>query len=250
MLSLRSRIGAVRRQVWCSFHTRLIPLGNRGPIVTFSFDDFPRTALTNGAVILERFGARGTYFVAMGLMGTSNDLGEQFRTADLRSLLERGHEVASHTFSHLSARDTPFEVFRQDVDRCEKAIRESIAVSPSNNFAYPYGEVTLTAKRQLGPRMRSCRGTCRGFNGPKVDLNLLRANSLYGGIDQGEAAKRLILENEKRRSWLIFYSHDVASKPSQFGCTPALLEAMVSFVADRRARMMTIADVMAELYQT
>jgi peptidoglycan/xylan/chitin deacetylase (PgdA/CDA1 family) len=224
-----------------------VPLGNRGPIVTFSFDDFPRTALTNGASIVERFGGRATYYVTMGLMGTDNHLGEQFRCADLRSLIERGHEVASHTFSHLSAQRTDFQVFRQDVDRCEKAIRESIAVGPSNNFAYPYGEVTLAAKRQLGPRMRSCRGTCNGFNGPEVDLNLLYANSLYGDVDQAEAARQLILENENRRSWLIFYSHDVASEPSRFGCTPALLEAVVSFTTERRARMMTVADVVAEL---
>jgi peptidoglycan/xylan/chitin deacetylase (PgdA/CDA1 family) len=247
MLSLHSRIGAVRRHVWCSFHSRLVPLGNRGPIVTFSFDDFPRTALTNGASIVERFGGRATYYVTMGLMDTDNHLGEQFRCADLRSLIERGHEVASHTFSHLSAQHTPFSVFRQDVERCEKAIRESIAVDPSNNFAYPYGEVTLSAKRQLGPRMRSCRGTCSGFNGPEVDLNLLRANSLYGDIDQAEAAKYLILENEARKSWLIFYSHDVVSTPSRFGCTPALLQAIVSFTAERGIKMMTVADVVAEL---
>lgn len=247
MLSLRSRIGGVRRYLWCSFHSRLVPLGNRGPIVTFSFDDFPRTALTNGASIVERYGGRATYYVTMGLMGTDNHLGEQFRIEDLRSLIERGHEVASHTFSHLSAQNTSFQVFRQDVDRCEKAIRESISVGPSNNFAYPYGEVTLTAKKQLGPRMRSCRGTCTGFNGPDVDLNLLRANSLYGDIDQADAAKQLILENENRRTWLIFYSHDVVRKPSRFGCTPALLEAVVSFASDRGARMMTVADVVGEL---
>jgi peptidoglycan/xylan/chitin deacetylase (PgdA/CDA1 family) len=247
MSSLRSRIGAVRRHIWCSFHSRLVPLKDRGPIVTFSFDDFPRTALTNGASIVERYGGRATYYVAMGLMGKQNDLGEQFCSADLRFLVDRGHEVASHTFSHLSAQHSSFEVFRKDVDRGEQAIRESVAVGPSNNFAYPYGEVTLTAKKRLGPQMRSCRGTCGGFNGPQVDLNLLRANSLYGDIDQVDAAKQLILENESRKSWLIFYSHDVVSEPSPFGCTPALLESVVSFAAERGGRMMTIADVIRQL---
>ncbi len=247
MLNLRRRIGTARRYVWSSFYSRLMPLGDCGPIVTFSFDDFPRTALTNGASIVERYGGRATYYVAMGLMGTDNQLGKQFRRTDLHCLIERGHEVASHTFSHCSAQNTPFQIFRKDVERCEEALRESIATGPSNNFAYPYGEVTLKAKKQLGLRMRSCRGTCSGFNGPEVDLNLLRANSLYGDIDQSEAAKELILENENRRSWLIFYSHDVASKPSRFGCTPGLLEAVVSFAADRGARIMTVADVVTEL---
>jgi peptidoglycan/xylan/chitin deacetylase (PgdA/CDA1 family) len=246
-MSLRSGIAKVRPHIWSSFYRRTIPLGNLGPIVTFTFDDFPRSALTVGGAIVERFGGRATYYVAMGLMGKSNNLGEQFRPTDLSCLVERGHEVASHTFGHLSARKTPVDAFLRDVDHCEEEIRRSIPLSASGNFAYPYGEVTLAAKKMLGPRMKSCRGTCGGFNGPDVDLNLLRANRLYGGSDQSEAAKQLIVENERRRSWLIFYSHDVASTPSRFGCTPDLLEDVVSSAAGRGARIMTVAEVLSEV---
>jgi peptidoglycan/xylan/chitin deacetylase (PgdA/CDA1 family) len=246
-MSLRLQMAKVRREVLCALHRRTVALGSLGPIVTFSFDDFPRSALTTGADIIEGFGGRATYYVSMGLRGKSNALGEQFDSTDLRSLVERGHEVASHTFSHLSARKTPFEEFLKDVNHCEKAIREDIDVEPSNNFAYPYGDVTLSVKKQLGLRMKSCRGTCSGLNGPGVDLNLLRANRLYGGVDQIEAAKRLILENEQLNTWLIFYSHDVACNSSQFGCTPALLESVVSFAADHSVRISTVAQVVTKL---
>jgi peptidoglycan/xylan/chitin deacetylase (PgdA/CDA1 family) len=183
----------------------------------------------------------------MGLMGTSNELGEQCCSGDLHSAVERGHEVANHSFSHLSARKTALKEFIEDVDRCEREIRESIAVNTSKNFAYPYGEVTLSVKRTLGSRMGSCRGTCGGFNGPDVDLNLLRANRLYGGCDQADAAKHLILENERRRSWLIFYTHDVNSRPSRFGCTPELLEDVVSFAADHCVGVLRVADVVTKI---
>jgi|SRR5579863_1665331 len=249
-MHLRSPIGNVRCQVLSSLHRRTVPLGNLGPIVTFSFDDFPRSALTSGTEIVERFGGRATFYVAMGLMNTTNALGEQFRAADLHSLVERGHEMASHTFSHLSARKTSLKDFLADVGYCERVIREDIAASPSGNFAYPYGEVTLAAKKCLGARMRSCRGTCGGLNGPDVDLNLLRANRLYGGIDQSEAAKRLIIENTGRKSWLIFYSHDVASSPSPFGCSPRLLEEVVSFAAGSGAKLMTVAEVLNQICGT
>jgi peptidoglycan/xylan/chitin deacetylase (PgdA/CDA1 family) len=246
-MSLRSQLAKVRLQILSSFCRRTAALGDLGPIVTFTFDDFPRSALTIGGGIVERFGGRATYYVSMGLMNTVNDLGEQFRSTDLHSLIERGHEVANHSFSHPSARKTLFEDFLKDVDHCEKAIRETTTADPSNNFAYPYGEVTLRVKRQLGPRMGSCRGTIGGLNGPDVDLNLLRANRLYGGIEQFDDAKRLILENEMQRSWLIFYSHDIDRNPSRFGCTPALLEEVVSFAANRGARIMTVSDVLTEL---
>jgi peptidoglycan/xylan/chitin deacetylase (PgdA/CDA1 family) len=248
-MSVRSQVGNVRRRILSSFYGRPVPLTIRAPIVTFSFDDFPRSALTSGAAILESFGARATYYVAMSLMNRTNDLGDQFRFEDLHALLEQGHELASHTFSHFSARQVDYDVFEQDVEKGERAIRECIGIPGSGNFAYPYGDVTLRAKRRLGPAFTSCRGTCGGLNGPDVDLNLLRANSLYGDVDRADGAKRLILQNQKLGHWLIFYSHDVAKRPSSFGCTPELLETICSFAAARGARFMTVAQVLQELGQ-
>jgi peptidoglycan/xylan/chitin deacetylase (PgdA/CDA1 family) len=248
-MSLRSRVGDVRRRLLCSFYRRPVPLGAHGPIITFSFDDCPRSALTSGAAVLEDFGARATYYITMSLMNTKNHLGEQFHDEDLRSVLGRGHELASHTFSHLSARQVSFDVFRNDVQRGEQAVRERMSLQGAGNFAYPYGDVTLMTKKRLGPQLMSSRGTCRGLNGPDVDLNLLRANRLYGDVDRAEEAKRLILENEEQGHWLIFYSHDVAATPSRFGCTPKHLEAVCAFAAARAARFMTVAQVIKEIGQ-
>jgi hypothetical protein len=89
-MSLRSQISKMRCEILCSLHRRTAALGDLGPIVTFSFDDFPRSALTTGADIIEKCGGRATYYVSMGLMGQRNDLGEQFESADLQVLVERG----------------------------------------------------------------------------------------------------------------------------------------------------------------
>lgn len=246
-MGLRLQLGKVRSAYLNRFYRRTIALGNLGPIVTFTFDDFPRTALTAGAEIIERYGARATYYVAMGLMGCENRLGEQFRRADLRALVERGHEVALHGSKHISARKSPVEEFIGDVADGERAIRECIPEGASSNFAYPYGEATLTTKRLLGRLVRSSRGTIAGLNGPEVDLNLLRANSLYGGDEQMNRVRHLILKNQAQKSWLIFYSHDVAEKPSPYGCTPSLLQEAVSFASAQGASLMTVVDVVMRL---
>jgi len=183
-------------------------------------------------------------------MGTTNNLGEQFHAEDLVSVVKRGHELASHTLRHLSARRVGYSAFHDDVKRGEQAIRgKTTGLATSGNFAYPYGDVTLHVKKKLGPDFMSCRGTYGGVNTLDIDLNLLRANSLYGDIDRAEAAKRLVLENEKQNGWLIFYSHDVTARPSPYGCTPQLLAAICSFAANRKARFMTVAQVMRELGQ-
>ena len=246
-MSLQTGIGTVRRRMLSQLLSRRVTLGNAGPIVSFSFDDFPRTAFTVAAPILQGFGARGTYYVTPGLMDTVNNLGEQYCLRDLQDLVEQGHELASHTHSHLSCREVPFHSFREDARRGRQAIFDQVGIADSGNFAYPYGDVTLRAKQALGLEMLSCRGTTPGINGPEVDLNLLHANSLYGDMAQLAAVERLIVENETRKGWLVFYTHDVCSRPSRFGCTPALFEAAVSFAAKGKAKIVTVADALAKL---
>lgn len=228
-------------------YRRTAALEDFGPVVTFTFDDFPRSALTVGADILESFKARATYYVSAGLMNAKNDLGPQFSCNDLHALVERGHEVALHGFDHLSARNTPIEKFIADVDRGEATLQQFLRAGTTRNFAYPYGHATLSAKRRLGPQMSSSRGTIAGLNGTVVDLNLLRANHLYGDIDELDRAQDLISENTRQSSWLIFYSHDVAEQPSPYGCTPSLLEKTVRFAVEQGATILTVADVVRTL---
>lgn len=246
-MSLRSQLGSVRRQVLGHLYSRRVPLGHRGPVVSFTFDDFPRSAYTVGGTILKRFGVPGTYYASISLMNSANELGEQFRRDDLDALVEDGHELASHTFSHISCHSVSSAQFLHDVEKGRKAIQELMGHADSGNFAFPFGDFRLSVRKALSTQLASCRSIWSGLNGPEVDLSLLRANSLYGHDDNAEMARRLILENENRSSWLIFYSHDVRPNPSRFGCTPSLLESAVSFAVRRGARVMTVAGVLAEL---
>lgn len=245
-MSVRSGLGAARRRVLCSLYRRTVSLGNRGPIVTFSFDDFPRTAYSVGGAILEQFEARGTYYTAAGLMNTSDELGDQFRSEDLDSLLEKGHELASHTYNHVSSRAVSCATFLEDVQKGRNAIKQFAGIN-STNFAYPFGDVTLQTKRNLRLGLASARSIFPGVNGPEVDLNLLRANSLYGDLDRAARAAELIRENAKRKSWLIFYTHDVRPNPSPFGCTPRLFEATVSCAVRSGCRILTVQEALSEI---
>jgi peptidoglycan/xylan/chitin deacetylase (PgdA/CDA1 family) len=245
-MTFRSQVALARRRLLSSLYCRLVPITDRGPIVSFTFDDFPRTAYTMGGQILKKFCARGTYYAAAGLMGTRNELGDQFCKDDLLALIEDGHELASHTFSHISCRSTSPDSFRREVEEGQRAVEELTGIAASN-FAFPFGEVTLRAKRTMSGKTASCRGIWQGLNGPDIDLNLLRANSLYGDSSQCDQVRRLIIENEQRKGWLIFYSHDVCPNPSRFGCTPRLLEYAVSLASEGSARILTVAETVSEL---
>jgi peptidoglycan/xylan/chitin deacetylase (PgdA/CDA1 family) len=213
-------------------------------VVSFTFDDFPRSAYTVAGAILDKYGVRATYYVAMGLMGTENHLGEHFRREDLDSLTRDGHELANHTFRHISSRSVGLNEFVQDVEKGASSLRSIQGGGAPRNFAYPFGDVTVRAKKALGSVVTSARGIIGGVNGPEVDLNLLRANGLYGDADCYERAKELVLMNERKNSWLIFYTHDVRPQPSRYGCTPELFQAVVALALDRGARLLPVSKVL------
>jgi peptidoglycan/xylan/chitin deacetylase (PgdA/CDA1 family) len=245
-MTLRSLASAAQRTVLCSFHRRMVPIGNHGPVVSFTFDDFPRTAYVVAGRILESFGARGTYYVAPKLMGTHNGLGEICNDQDLRSLLEKGHELGTQTLNHLSSRELSAQAFRLDV---EQGILEAeqMAGCQARNFSYPYGHVTLGTKKHLESLVSSSRGIFPGINGPEIDLNLLRANRLYGDMSGAPHVQQLIQQNVAQKGWLIFYTHDVEPNPSEYGCTPEFLEFAVSAAAQGGSRILTVEQSLGEI---
>ena len=244
-MTLRSQIAGVHRQALCFLARRDVQILSDRPLVSFSFDDFPRTALVVGGSILKDARIRATYYVAPALVDTVNGLGPQFQKDDLSLLLEAGHELASHTYSHISARSVPVTAYSEEVQKGYCSLAEAFGANASRHFAYPFGDVTLQVKRVVASSMLSCRGIYPGLNGPTTDLNLLHANSLYGDLDQLASARALVEENRRNKSWLIFYTHDVQPKPSPYGCTPGLLEQVVQAAIESGARIVTIGEAVA-----
>lgn len=240
---LRHYLGNVRHGIISAVGRREFRLPNVGPLVSFSFDDFPRSALHIGGAILKSYGLRGTYYAAMGLMGTANHIGPQFGAEDLAALLKDGHELGSHTFSHRSCRALPLREFEAEVIKGKEAVERVTGGGRFHSFSYPYGDVTLRARARIGAGLSSCRGIFPGINISPVDLNLLRANSLYSESFDLEAVSHLIRKNAEQCGWLIFYTHDLSDRPSAFGCTPSQFECVVKLVARAGATVLPVGKV-------
>jgi hypothetical protein len=60
---------AVRRSVRTALFARTVAMRNRRAIVSFTFDDFPSSAVSNGARLLEDHGARGTFYLTGSYCG-------------------------------------------------------------------------------------------------------------------------------------------------------------------------------------
>jgi len=178
-------------------------------------------------------------------MNVSNGLGDICTVDDLQSLLSKGHELGTQTYLHSSCREVSLSDFKRDVRDGIQAL-ERLTGHHHRGFAYPYGHVTVGAKKALRD-LASVRSIFPGINGPEVDLNLLLANRIYGDIEGAQPIRDLIAENMRQKGWLIFYTHDVRPKPSQYGCTPALFELAVSESVKSGSRVLTIDQVLGEI---
>jgi len=90
---------------------RTMKVNTQAPYISFTFDDFPRSALLQGGAILKSFGIAGTYYASFGLMGKQAPVGQIFLPEDLRELQRQGHELGCHTFGHCDAWRTKTPVF-------------------------------------------------------------------------------------------------------------------------------------------
>jgi peptidoglycan/xylan/chitin deacetylase (PgdA/CDA1 family) len=228
------------------------------PLISFTFDDFPRSAFVEAGSILTRYGAVGTYYASLGLMGNRSSMGPMYQFEDLKELVQRGHELGCHTFGHCHSWNTPPDEYEKSIVRNQQALTELLPGRFFETFAYPYSEPRLAVKRVASRYFRSCRGGGlkpgrylhrhaaggQTFNSGVIDLNYLCAFFLEQSRDHPEAVKSLIDQNARARGWLIFATHDVCPNPSPFGCTPAFFEQVVQWSLESGARVLPVVKVL------
>jgi peptidoglycan/xylan/chitin deacetylase (PgdA/CDA1 family) len=209
--------------------SKLLQLRNVAPLVTFTFDDVPASACEFGARILERQGARGTFYIAGSGCGTAGPDGPVRASIDqLRTIWSNGHEIGCHTYSHSAIRYMSLGELGAELDRNQSVVKKIDSTIVLRNFAYPYGDFSVRTKRFFETHFDSCRSGHAGINSDFADLGGLDAWPLQNASLDRAKIDGLIAQTVQNRGWLIFYSHDVAEQPSAFGVSPDLLDWAVS----------------------
>ena len=225
-------------------HAAHFRMHNATPMVSFTFDDLPKSAVTTGAELLEAHGARGTYYVSGGLVGVGTPYWATGDANDVLSLYRRGHEIGCHTFSHQRACDLDVSSLAHEIMRNRGYFRALDASIETETFAYPYGYGSFGRKHQLRDQFQTCRGIVPGINFGDVDLQFLRAMPLIDRQMDRAGIERAFDEAETNNGWLIFYGHDVAERPSPWGCAPALLTHALEVAARRKIPVLTMAEAL------
>lgn len=239
--SLKTR---VKNRLARHFGTAPFRLRNQAPMVSFTFDDAPKSAVTVGVPILDACDARATFYIAGGLVDTWSGHWDVISADQIVELHRKGHEIACHTFSHAPATDLDAASMAAEIERNRRYL---LALDPSitpANFAYPYGLGSVPRKAQLGQVFQSSRGIVPGVNSGVVDMQYLRATPLIDLHIDHDGIGRAYDEVVAKNGWLIFYSHDVATSPSPYGCTPSLLRHALEVALHRKIRILSVADAL------
>ncbi|WP_020663030.1 polysaccharide deacetylase family protein [Amycolatopsis benzoatilytica] len=114
------------------------------PEIALTFDDGPNPPYTGKILdLLERYGVRATFF-CVGLNASAS--GE-----DLQRMIEQGHEVGNHTWSHPFLPDLSETQLADQIDRTAEAIGSATGAEPGY-FRPPYGSRTPAIVQSLAGR--------------------------------------------------------------------------------------------------
>jgi glycosyltransferase involved in cell wall biosynthesis/peptidoglycan/xylan/chitin deacetylase (PgdA/CDA1 family) len=216
-------------------------------LISFTFDDFPRSALLTGGAILNRFGRAGTYYASLGLVGKETPSGQIFFPDDLTTLVEQGHELGCHTFSHCDSWATATKTFENSIVQNRAALDRLFPYAEFKTFSYPISLPRPNTKAKIADHFLCCRGGGQTFNTGKVDLNQLSAFFLEKSRGNFQAVKDLIDRNRQACGWLIFATHDISDTHTAFGCTPEFFERVVRYAISSGAEIVPVVEALEVL---
>ncbi|MGY1601016.1 polysaccharide deacetylase family protein [Geodermatophilus sp. SYSU D00815] len=131
--------------------------GQAAGLVALTFDDGYTDFLTHAAPVLDRHGMTATLYVVAGRLGGHNawDDGPRLDLVDadgVRAVAAAGHEIGSHTLSHVRLAGAAPDVLRHEVTESRRVL-EDVLQAEVRGFCYPWGdfdEAAADAVRDAG----------------------------------------------------------------------------------------------------
>jgi peptidoglycan/xylan/chitin deacetylase (PgdA/CDA1 family) len=241
---------AVGRRVasWLGRRTHRIDI--KRPLISFTFDDFPQSALTVAGELLRRANVSGTYYTSFGLMGQRGPTGQIFFARDLE-LIEKGkHEIGCHTFDHCHAWNTSPQEYLASVKKNSLFLKTLLPTYQKlTTHSYPISFPRLTTKKLLADHFRSIRGGGQEANIGNIDLNNIKSFFIEQAISNPKQIKTVIDHNSQSIGWLIFSTHDVDPNHTRYGCSINLFEQILNWSIASGSEIVTMNTATAKLLE-
>ncbi|MFT7035754.1 MAG: peptidoglycan/xylan/chitin deacetylase (PgdA/CDA1 family) [Cyclobacteriaceae bacterium] len=234
-------IDRFRKKIGGMTHKKRVKIPPNELFITFTFDDIHQSALNEARKMLNKHNIKATYYVCLSFL-KSEDAQLKFDLDDLKKCAQDGHELACHTYSHLHFLRTERNEILRDLDLNKAILKRILPGINFNNFSYPFGEQTSTARRIIKDRFTSGRGIEQGINRGIVDLNNLKAVRLYEKTHSIAQIESILRDARDKGGWLVFYTHDVQDDFSKYGCSPEYFEKILKLVLSKSIQPSTITN--------
>jgi peptidoglycan/xylan/chitin deacetylase (PgdA/CDA1 family) len=117
--------------------------GTDDPVIALTFDDGPNPPWTGRALdVLARYGVPATFF-CVGLHAAGHP-------DEVRRIVEEGHGLGNHTWSHPFLPDLTPRELRLQLDRTDEVLEQAAGTPPLRLFRPPYGSRTPEVLAWLG----------------------------------------------------------------------------------------------------
>lgn len=214
----------------------------KNPVISFTFDDCPMTAIQNGARILEYYDKVGTFYISFGLLDNESPSGRITDLNNIEKVLKRGHDIGDHTFNHIKAEAVENKIFEEQIVLNRDTLEKYFPGYKFSSFSYPFGSLKPVTKKIVQKYYGFARGSFHGINRNITDSLLLKSFRLYGTSERKNIFKIIIDENKRNNGWLIFYTHDVSSSPSAYGCDEKLFDFVINYALKTQSEILSVAQ--------
>ena len=208
--------------------------------VSLTFDDARHSQVDRGTALLNKFGAKATFYVVPSAV--------EERLNGWKQAVATGHEIANHSLVHpcsgnfLWSRNKAIETYtqesmREELIQASKRLEELLGVTPTS-FAYPCGQTTVgrgVETKSYVPVVADLFKTGRGWldEAPNDPMYVDMAQ-LTGMKMDGKDFEEIIpmLESAKEEGlWLILAGHEMADA-GDLTTRLTMLEKLIPYLQD------------------
>lgn len=240
---MKKYINAIKKRLTDLYVVSSTSISSNVKQISFTFDDVPNSAFLNAQPVLDNFQFKGTFYLALSFLDSDTQNENLYNKDHITSCISNGHELGCHTYNHIHFYQNSNSNFIENNLRInQKKLNELGIQDTFENFSYPFGEQTKKSKKIVSEKFKTGRGIDHGINKGKVDLHNLKAVRLYEGLHSIERIFSILEDFDNTGGWLIFYTHDVQSDYSKYGCSPEYFEKVVLKCKELDIDIKTIKD--------
>lgn len=208
--------------------------------VSFSIDDGFWNSCNEMAEIFDRHGLKGTFNLVTHWVEPMqvDKIGDSYNEGlyhgswpQWKTLLDRGHEIGSHTLTHPALPTIPLEDARREIVESKAILCEKLGIEEPFTFGFPYNQPSPEVLEIVSEHYLAARVGGKIFNETPAALDMHQVQSWWPYSDTPlDEILAKIDEARQKGCWLVIGLHGMNDE-GWHPITPEKFEAVCEYLA-------------------